>query len=92
MRALREGKEEPFTDIAVNILGKPVPGIPVNTDWHRLTIETRAARHVIRVDETIVLEGTSDASLSGGFSIGPGWGWDLAIPYLEIDDLVLRHL
>jgi hypothetical protein len=90
VRALREGQEEKFTEIGANLIDKPLSAIPVDTRWHQLTIETRGTRHTIRVDDTIVLEGTSDASTIAGFSIGPGVGWDLSLPYIEIDDLQLR--
>jgi hypothetical protein len=87
IRALREGKEEKFTEIGANLVGKPIPTINVDNNWHRLVIDTRGKCHTIRMDNTVIFEGVSDASIKGGFSVGPGWGWDLPIPYVEIDDL-----
>jgi hypothetical protein len=91
LRALREGKEQTFADIGANLVGKPLSGIPADTNWHRLTIEMRGTRHTIRVDDTVIFEGTSDANLTGRFGISPGGGGETDVPYVEIDDLRLMR-
>ncbi len=88
-RAAREGKSVAFTDPGVNLLGKPVPGMAPDTEWHRLTIEARGARHRISLDDTLVFEGSNDASGAGSFSFGPAH-W--AVPFVDFDDLCVESL
>lgn len=88
--ATRNNKPEPFTNIGIDLTGNTIPGIPVDTQWHRLTLQAKGARQTIRLDDTVVFEGDSDASLDNRFTLAPGWGWEASIPYVELDDLRLR--
>jgi hypothetical protein len=88
--ATRNNKPEPFTNIGIDLTGNTIPGIPVDTQWHRLTMKVKGARQTIRLDDTVVFEGDSDASLDNRFTLAPGWGWEASIPYVEIDDLRLQ--
>ncbi len=71
------------------VLASRAVATPVDTAWHRLSVRVQGKRHQVLLDDVLVFEGEDDRNLTGGFSIAPGWGWDLPIKAVEIDDLLV---
>lgn len=81
--SLDGGKNEGYQ----SVLAATPSTAAADTAWHTLTIRTQGKRQQIRLDGQLLFEGEDDRLPDGGFSIAPGWGWELPIPYIELDDL-----
>lgn len=85
-QAVAGNQNRAFTAGVIDLTDKPLPGVKADTEWHTLAIETRGGRHVIRFDDQVVFEGSSNLVPAGGFSLAPAYD-----PYIEIDDLCIRR-
>ena len=65
---------------------------PLDSEWHSLTIRVQGRRHQLLLDGKIVFEGEDERNPRGGFSLAPGWGWDLPLTHVEVDDLQMRAI
>jgi hypothetical protein len=61
-------------------------------EWHTITIRVKGSSHDIRLDGRPVFAGSDDRNLTGGFVIAPGWGWELPVPFVELDDIRVEAL
>jgi hypothetical protein len=83
-----DGKAQPFDSVATSLLGKPIPAIPVDTQWHHLTVTLQGTRQTIRMDDVLVLDAHSALAPSGTVDLSPGYDLEnSAIKCAEVDDL-----
>jgi hypothetical protein len=89
-----DGQATTFTDPAVDLRGKPVPGIAVDGRWHKFTVRLSGMRLVVLLDDLTVFDGQGKGSPAGGWrvhnAVDPSQT-GAAAP-TEIDDVLIRRL
>jgi len=82
------GKNEGYQ----TVLSSAACSSPLDSEWHSLTVRVQGRHHQLLFDGKAAFEGEDERNPGGGFSLAPGWGWDLPVKYVEVDDLQMRAI
>ncbi len=85
----REGEIVPFTTVSIDRLTETGRLVPLDTEWHTLSLKVVGTQHTVAIDDVELFSGETDVTDGGGLVIGPGWG-DWSPGFIDIDELVVK--